>query len=125
MLWKQNTIGITKSDILSLINIVKRVHAINNDNNLNDTDKFREVFATLEDYPIVDDCDIINDNLIDIDDCDNINNTINVTIITYTTHTVSFILSYLSASYVSNSIYFTILTTAIDIITDTYTDSNV
>ena len=74
MLWKQNTIGITKSDILSLINIVKRVHAINNDNNLNDTDKFREVFAILEDYPnIVDDCDIINANLIDIDDNDNIN----------------------------------------------------
>ena len=55
----------------------------------------------------------------------NINNTINVTIITYTTHTVSLILSYLSASYVNNSIYFTILTTAIDIITDTYTSSNV
>ena len=73
MLWKQNTIGITKSDILSLINIVKRVHSINNDNNLNDTDKFREVFTTLEDYPVVDDCDIINDNLIDIDDCDDIN----------------------------------------------------
>lgn len=73
MLWKQNTIAITKSDILSLINIVKCVHAINNDNNLNDTDKFREVFATLEDYPIVDDCDIINDNLIDINYIDNIN----------------------------------------------------
>ncbi len=74
MLWKQNTIGITKSDILSLINIVKRVHAINGDNNLNDTDKFREVFTTLEDYPnIVDDCDIIDDNLIDIDDNDDIN----------------------------------------------------
>lgn len=74
MLWKQNTIGITKSDILSLINIVKRVHAINSDNNLNDTDKFREVFTTLEDYPnIVDDCDIIDDNLIDINDNDNVN----------------------------------------------------
>lgn len=73
MLWKQNTIGITKSDILSLINIVKRVHAINSDYNLNDTDKFREIFAALEDYPVVDDCDIINDNLIDIDDIDNIN----------------------------------------------------
>ena len=73
MLWKQNTIGITKSDILQLINIVKSGHAINSDNNLNDTDKFREVFATLEDYPVVDDCDIINDNLIDIDDCDDIN----------------------------------------------------
>lgn len=69
----KNTIGITKSDILSLINIVKRVHAINNDNNLNDTDKFREVFATLEDYPVVDDCDIINDNLINIYNVDNIN----------------------------------------------------
>ena len=73
MIWKQNTIGITKSDILSLINIVKRVYAINNDNNLNDTDKFREVFATLEDYPVVDDCDIINTNLIDIDNVDNVN----------------------------------------------------
>lgn len=74
MLWKQNTIGITKSDIISLINIVKRVHAINSDDNLNDTDKFREVFATLEDYPnIVDGCDIIDDNLIDIDDNDDIN----------------------------------------------------
>ena len=73
MLWKQNIIGITKSDILSLINIVKRVHAINNDNNLNDTDKFKEVFATLNDYPVVDDCDIINDNLIDIDNNDDIN----------------------------------------------------
>lgn len=74
MIWKDNTIGITKSDILSLINIVKRVHAINSDNNLNDTDKFREVFTTLEDYPnIVDDCDIIDDNLIDINDNDNVN----------------------------------------------------
>lgn len=55
----------------------------------------------------------------------NINNHINVTAITYTIHTVSFILSYFSASYVNNSIYFTILTTAIGIITDTYTSSNV
>ena len=55
----------------------------------------------------------------------NINNYINVIAITYTTHTVSFILYYLSASYVNNSIYFTILITAIDIITDTYTSSNV
>ena len=55
----------------------------------------------------------------------NINNTIHVTIITYTTHTISLILYYLSVSYVNNSIYFTILTTAIDIITDTYTSSNV
>ena len=74
MIWKDNTIVITQSDILSLINIVKRVHAINSDDNLNDTDKFREVFTTLEDYPnVVDDCDIIDDNLIDINDNDNIN----------------------------------------------------
>ena len=74
MLWKQNTIGITKSDIIALINIVKGVHAINSDDNLNDTDKFREVFTTLEDYPnVVDDCDIIDDNLIDINDNDDIN----------------------------------------------------
>ena len=55
----------------------------------------------------------------------NINNYINVITITYPTHTVSLILYYLSASYVNNSIYFIILTTAIDIITDTYTSSNV
>lgn len=55
----------------------------------------------------------------------NINSNINVTTITYSTRTVSLILSYLSVSYVNNSIYFTILTTAIDIITDTYTSSNV
>ena len=74
MIWKDNPIGVTKSHILYLINIVKRVHAINSDDNLNDTDKFREVFTTLEDYPnIVDDCDNINDNLIDIDDNDDIN----------------------------------------------------
>ena len=32
MIWKDNTIGITKSDILSLINIVKNVSSINKDN---------------------------------------------------------------------------------------------
>lgn len=74
MLWKQNTIGITKSDILSLINIVKRVHAINKDNNLDDDTKNKRVFATLEDYSIVvDDCDIIKRDLIDIYNVDNIN----------------------------------------------------
>nr|DAW49027.1 MAG TPA: hypothetical protein [Crassvirales sp.] len=31
MIWKQNTIGITKKDILSLINIVKYVSFINKD----------------------------------------------------------------------------------------------
>ena len=55
----------------------------------------------------------------------NINNYINVITITYPTYVVSLILSYLSVNYVSNSIYFTTLTTAIDIITDTYTNSNV
>ena len=73
MIWKDNTIGITKSDILSLINIVKNVSSINKDNNIDDDTKDSRVFATLEDYPVVDDCDIINDNLIDIDDCDDIN----------------------------------------------------
>ena len=65
-----------------IINIVNSVHASNTDNNLkddhivddydnnlNDTDKFREVL-TLKDDHIVDDSNIINDNLIDIDDND-------------------------------------------------------
>lgn len=74
MLWKQNTIGITKSDILALISIVKAVSAINKDNNIDDNTKTLSVFTTLEGYPdIVDDCDIINDNLINNDDNDNIN----------------------------------------------------
>ena len=73
MIWKDNTIGITKSDILSLINIVKNVSSINKDNSIDDDTKDKRVFATLEDYPVVDDCDIINDNLIDIDNVDNIN----------------------------------------------------
>ena len=74
MLWKQNTIGITKSDILSLINIVKNVSSINKDNNLDDDAKDKKVFATLEDYSIVvDDCDIIKRDLIDIYNSDNIN----------------------------------------------------
>ena len=74
MIWKDNTIGITKSDILSLINIVKNVSSINKDNNLNDDTKDKRVFATLEDYStVVDDCDIIKRDLIDIDNVDNIN----------------------------------------------------
>ena len=74
MFWKNNTIAISKSDILSLINIVKKISAINKDNNINDATKDLRVFTTLEDYPnIVDDCDSINDNLIDIDDNDDIN----------------------------------------------------
>ena len=74
MIWKDNTIGITKSDILSLINIVKNVSSINKDNNIDDDTKDKRVFATLEDYSIVvDDCDIIKRDLIDIDNVDNIN----------------------------------------------------
>ena len=74
MIWKDNTIGITKSDILSLINIVKNVSSINKDNNLDDDTKDKRVFTTLENYSIVvDDCDIIKRDLIDIYNVDNIN----------------------------------------------------
>lgn len=74
MIWKQNTIDITKKDILSLINIVKAVSAINKDNTLDDDTKDRKIFATLEDYSIVvDDCDIIKRDLVDIYNVDNIN----------------------------------------------------
>lgn len=74
MIWKDNTIGITKRDILYLINIVKDISAINNDNNLDDDTKDKRVFATLEDYStVVDDCDIIKRDLIDIYNTDNIN----------------------------------------------------
>lgn len=73
MIWKDNTIGITKKDILFLINIVKDISAINKDNNLDNDTKDKRVFATLEDYSIVDDCDIIKRDLIDIYNADNIN----------------------------------------------------
>lgn len=74
MLWKHNTIGITKSDILKLINIVKDVSAIDSNNNLDNDAKTREVFNTLNNIDtIVDDCDIINRKLIDIDHVDDIN----------------------------------------------------
>ena len=74
MIWKDNTIGITKSDILSLINIVKNVSSINKNNNIDDDTKDKKVFATLEDYStVVDDCDIIKRDLIDIYNADNIN----------------------------------------------------
>lgn len=73
MIWKDNTIGITKRDILYLINIVKDISAINKDNNIDDDTKDKRVFATLEDYSIVvDDCDIIKRDLIDIYNVDNI-----------------------------------------------------
>lgn len=74
MLWKQNTIGITKKDILSLINIVKYVSSITNDNNINEVTKYIRVCGTLEDYStVVDDCDIIKRDLVDIFNVDNIN----------------------------------------------------
>lgn len=74
MIWKDNTIGITKRDILYLINIVKDISAINKDNNIDDDTKDKRVFATLEDYStVVDDCDIIKRDLIDIYNSDNIN----------------------------------------------------
>lgn len=74
MLWKQNTIGITKSDILALINIIKRISAISRDNDTNDIIKVSRVSGTLEDYStVVDDCDIINRDLIDICNTNNIN----------------------------------------------------
>ena len=74
MFLKNNTIAISKSDILSLINIVKNVSSINKDNNIDDDTKDKRVFTTLEDYSIVvDDCDIIKRDLLDIDNVDNIN----------------------------------------------------
>lgn len=74
MIWKDNTIGITKRDILFLINIVKDISAINKDNTIDDDTKDKRVFATLEDYSIVvDDCDIIKRDLIDIYNANNIN----------------------------------------------------
>lgn len=73
MIWKDNTIGITKRDILYLINIVKAISVINKDNTLDNNTKDKRVFTTLEDYSIVvDDCDIIKRDLIDVDNVDNI-----------------------------------------------------
>jgi hypothetical protein len=74
MIWKDNTIGITKRDILFLINIVKDISAIIKDNTIDNDTKDKRIFGTLEDYSIVvDDCDIIKRDLIDIYNVDNIN----------------------------------------------------
>lgn len=75
MIWKDNTIDITKRDILYLINIVKDISAINKDNTIDNDTKDKRIFGTLEDYSIVvDDCDIIiKCDLIDIYNVDNIN----------------------------------------------------
>ena len=60
--------------INGIINIVKNVSSINKDNSIDDDTKDLRVFTTLEDYSIVvDDCDIIKRELIDIDNVDNIN----------------------------------------------------
>lgn len=65
MLWNQNIIGVTKSDVLALIAIVKHVNTINSNNELSDDDKHKRIFNVLEDYSsVVDDCDIINNRLI-------------------------------------------------------------
>lgn len=65
MLWNQNIIGITKSDVLALIAIVKHVNTINSNNELSDDDKHKRIFNVLEDYSsVVDDCDVINNRLI-------------------------------------------------------------
>lgn len=74
MIWKDNTISITKRNILYLINIVKDISAINKDNTIDNDTKDKRIFGTLEDYSIVvDDCDIIKRDLIDIYNADNIN----------------------------------------------------
>lgn len=65
MLWNQNIIGVTKSDVLALIAIVKHVNTINSNNELSDDDKHKRIFNVLEDYSsVVDDCDVINNHLI-------------------------------------------------------------
>lgn len=74
MIWNQNTIAISKKDILSLINIVKEVSSIINDNNINETTKYVRICGNLEDYStVVDDCDIIKRDLIDIYSADYVN----------------------------------------------------
>ena len=70
MLWNQNIIGITKNDILALIAIVKHVSTINSNNEISDDDKHKRIFNVLEDYSsVVDDCDVINNRLINDTDC--------------------------------------------------------
>lgn len=65
MLWNQNIIGVIKSDVLALIAIVKHVNTINSNNELSDDDKHKRIFNVLEDYSsVVDDCDVINNRLI-------------------------------------------------------------
>lgn len=71
MFWKNDAIGITKSDILNLISIVKNVSAINSNNILDDAYKSKRVSNILEDYSnVVDDCDNISSSLINSNNSD-------------------------------------------------------
>lgn len=71
MFWKNDAIGITKSDILNLISIVKNVSAINSNNVLDDAYKSKRISNILEDYSgIVDDCDNISSSLINSNNSD-------------------------------------------------------
>ena len=71
MFWKKDTIGITKSDILALITIVKNINTINSNDLLDDTYKSKRIFDILEDYSsVVDDCDNISNILINSNNID-------------------------------------------------------
>ena len=71
MFWKKDAIGITKSDILALITIVKNISTINSNNVLDDAYKSKSISNTLEDYSsVVDDCDNINSSLINSNNID-------------------------------------------------------
>ena len=48
MIWKDNTIGIIKRDILLLINIVKDISAINKDNTIDNDTKEKEYLLLLK-----------------------------------------------------------------------------
>ena len=64
MIWKDNTIGITKSDILSLINIVKNVSSINKNNHIDDDTK-DNFFAELQDLDTTDASNLIKERVSD------------------------------------------------------------
>lgn len=71
MFWKKDAIGITKSDILALITIVKNISTINSNNVLDDAYKSKSISNTLEDYSsVVDDCDNISSSLINSNNSD-------------------------------------------------------
>lgn len=71
MFWKKDAIGITKSDILTLITIVKNISTINSNNLLDDAYKSKNISNTLEDYSsVVDDCDNISSSLINSNNSD-------------------------------------------------------